>query len=68
VSGESLEAWGCGNQIFERSRLAFSYSSTKEPKPQSFIGSGFAIWTKQKDGSYKLSYSIWNLDFNPWEQ
>ncbi len=67
LSGESIEVWGCENQIFERATIAFSYSTRDEPTPKSYYGSNVTIWKKQADGSYKLYFSLWNLDFNPWE-
>jgi hypothetical protein len=68
MGGESTEIWGCGDQIFERGTLAFSYSTRSNPTPQAYYGSFLTIWQKQKDETYKIKYSIWNLDFNPWEQ
>lgn len=67
LSGETIEVWGCDDQIFERATIAFSYSTDDEPTTKSYYGSNLAIWKKQADGSYKLYFSIWNLDFNPWE-
>lgn len=68
ISGEIEDVWGCDDQIFERSTLAFSCSTRNEPEIKSFYGSSFSIWQKQKDNTYKLKFSIWNLDFNPWAE
>lgn len=67
IGGETEEIWGCNAQILERGTLSFSYSIQKQAKPQAFYGSFLTIWKQQKDGTYKIEYSIWNLDFNPWE-
>ena len=67
ISGTTAEVWGCENQIFERGTLAFSYITKKNEKPQAYYGSFISIWQKQEDGTYRIKYSIWNLDFNPWE-
>ena len=67
ISGETKEVWGCKGLIFERATIAFSYSTRQNREIKSYYGSNLAIWRKQADGTYKLKYSIWNLDFNPWE-
>lgn len=56
-----------GNEIFERGTFGLSVSSNESRKPQAYYGSYFQIWKKQSDGSYKIEYIIWNLDFNPFE-
>ena len=68
LSGEVNEGWQCGDLIYERGTLAFSYSTKFQPKPEAYYGSYFTVWKKQKDSSFKIKCSIWNLDFNPWEQ
>jgi ketosteroid isomerase-like protein len=67
ISGETIEVWGCEDQIFERGTLAFSYTTKQNAKPQAYYGSYIAIWQKQDDSAYRIKYSLWNLDFNPWE-
>ena len=67
ASGNVEDAWGCDDMIYERGTLAFSQTTRDNPKPEAYYGSYFTIWKKQADGSYKMRYTIWNLDFNPWE-
>ena len=67
LSGDIKEIWQCNDLIYERGTLAFSQSTHENPKPIAVYGSYFSMWKKQKNGEYKMRISIWNLDFNPWE-
>ena len=68
MTGNSLDVWGCGDLIYERGTVGFSSSTNEAPHPMAHIGSFFTIWQKQDDGSYKVKYFIWNLDYNPWKR
>ncbi len=57
--------WQKGDEIFERGNFAFSVTSKYFNKPKAYIGSYFQIWKLQKDNTFKISYNIWNMDFNP---
>jgi ketosteroid isomerase-like protein len=59
--------WQCGSEIFERGTFGMAISSKNSQKPMAFYGSYFQIWQKQPDGSFKITFIIWNLDFNPFE-
>lgn len=67
LSGNILDLWECDGLIYEKGTLAFSLTNKSDKKLQSFYGSYFTIWRQQKDGSYKIKFSMWNLDFNPFE-
>lgn len=64
-SGTIEETWECENMIYERGTFGMSVSSKEHPKPLAYYGSYFTIWKKTNDGSVKIKYIIWNLDFNP---
>lgn len=64
-NGNVEKRWQHGNDIYEYGSFGLSISEKKSPKPSAFYGSYFQIWQKQKDGTYLISYAIWNLDFNP---
>lgn len=59
--------WICGDEVYERGTFGQTASYKDSPKPIAVYGSYFEIWLKQTDGSYKIKYLIWNLDFNPYE-
>ena len=64
-SGTIKEIWECKNLVYERGTFGMSVSSKDHPKPLAYYGSYFTIWKKDDDGSLKIKYIIWNLDFNP---
>ena len=68
MTGNILNIWGCDDCIYERGTIAFSLTAEGMSHPAAYYGSYFTVWLKQKDGSYKIKYHIWNLDFNPWEK
>jgi len=68
MTGNILNVWGCEDYIYERGTIAFSLTAEGMSHPAAYYGSYFTVWLKQKDGSYKIKYHIWNLDFNPWEK
>jgi ketosteroid isomerase-like protein len=65
MSGTLEDVWKCGEMIYERGTFGMSMISKESPQPKAYFGAYFQIWKKQADGSYKLSYMISNLDFNP---
>lgn len=64
-SSKIEEIWECKNFVYERGTFGMSYSSKDKPKPLAYYGSYFTIWKKDIEGSLKIKYTIWNLDFNP---
>ena len=64
-NGTPEKRWMVNNDVFERGTFGMSVSTKDDPKPKAYYGSYFQIWKKQPDGKYKISYNIWNLDFNP---
>jgi len=66
IDGKVLNVWGCGEDIYERGTFSVSFSTKDQPKPQAIYGSYFTIWRRQEDGSYKIKFTMWNLDYNPW--
>ena len=63
-SGTVEKIWECSDNIYERGTFGNSLSSNDHPKPVAYYGSYFTIWQKEKDGSLKIKYLIYNLDFN----
>ena len=66
-TGSIEKRWQKGDEIFERGTFGMAVSSNVSSKPAAYYGSYFQIWKRQSDGSYKISFIIWNLDFNPYE-
>ncbi|MBS4036102.1 MAG: hypothetical protein KGZ85_16690 [Ignavibacterium sp.] len=66
-SGTIKDIWECENLVYERGVFGTSLSSKDSPKPSAYYGSYFTIWEKSNDGSLKIKYVIWNLDFNPYK-
>ena len=66
-SGTVEKRWQHENEIFERGSFGMSVSTNSSRKPKAYYGSYFQIWEVQSDGTYQISYVIWNLDFNPFE-
>lgn len=66
-TGTVEKRWRRGDEIYERGSFGMAVSSRDSRRPTAFYGSYFQIWQKQKDGSFKISFTIWNLDFNPFE-
>jgi len=64
-SGTTEEIWECEDRIYERGTFGMSFSYKDHPKPIGYYGSYFTIWQRDKDGSLKIKYVIWNLGFNP---
>lgn len=64
-NGVPEKRWMVADDVFERGTFGMSVSTKDDPKPKAYYGSYFQIWEKQSGGSYKISYIIWNLDFNP---
>ena len=59
--------WGRGNEIFEYGTFGMAISSKETSQPKAYYGSYFQIWQEYEDGSLKIKYNIWNLDFNPFD-
>lgn len=66
-SGTIEDMWESGDTIYERGTFGMSFSYKDHPKPIGYYGSYFTIWQREKDGSLKIKYVIWNLGFNPCE-
>ena len=66
-SGTPEKRWVCGNEIYEYGTFGMALSSRESKKPRAYYGSYFQIWQEFEDGSFKIKYTIWNLDFNPFE-
>jgi len=66
-SGNPEEIWECSKFVYERGDFGLAVSSNNHPKPVAYYGSYFTIWQKENDGSLKIKYVIWNLNFNPCE-
>ena len=65
ISSRIIDDWMCGDDYYERGSWAMSVTSNDSRQPVAFNGSYFQIWQKQKDGSYKIKFNIWNLDHQP---
>jgi ketosteroid isomerase-like protein len=66
-SGTSEKRWACGNEIYEYGTFGMAISSKESKRPKAYYGSYFQIWQEIEDGSFKIKYTIWNLDFNPFD-
>ncbi|MBI9071316.1 MAG: hypothetical protein JEY94_06940 [Melioribacteraceae bacterium] len=66
-SGNVEKRWQNGNEIFERGTFGMAVSSKNSVKPKAYYGSYFQIWNVESDDNIKISFVIWNLDFNPCE-
>jgi len=66
-TGNVEKRWQHGDEIFERGTFGMAVSTKASKHPQAYYGSYFQIWERQSDGSFKISFTIWNLDFNPFE-
>jgi ketosteroid isomerase-like protein len=67
IDAVTEKRWRSGNQIFDYGAFGMAISQSVSQKPDAYHGSYFQIWEIQSDGSFKLSYTIWNLDFNPFQ-
>jgi ketosteroid isomerase-like protein len=65
VSDNIQKDWLCGDDYYERGTWSMSITSNDTQRPIAFLGSYFQIWQKQKDGSYKIKFNIWNLNHQP---
>jgi ketosteroid isomerase-like protein len=66
-SGTPEEIWECEKFVYDRGTFGLAVSAKDHPKPVAYYGSYFTIWQKEDNGSLKVKYLIWNLDFNPCE-
>ena len=57
--------WQCGDEIFSMGTFGMAISSKETSQPKAYYGSFFQVWQEYEDGSFKIKYNIWNLDFNP---
>lgn len=62
---EPEEILECSEFVYDRGTFGMSYTYKDHPKPRAYYGSYFTIWQKEKDGSLKIKYLIWNLDYDP---
>ena len=53
--------------VFDIGTFGMSLISSDSPKPIAYYGSYFHTWQKQSDGSFKIKYTMSNLDFNPFD-
>jgi len=67
-TGSAEKRWLCGNEIYERGTFGMAVSSRESKIPRAYYGSYFQIWKICDDGSLKIKYTIWNLDFNPFDR
>jgi ketosteroid isomerase-like protein len=67
LSGTPSDFWICGDMAFELGTFGLSASSNESPHPVALHGSYFEIWEKTGN-TYKIKFSTWNLDYNPWEK
>lgn len=65
ASTNTIELWKADDRIYERSTFGVSISTYETRRPFAFYGSSFTVYVRQSDGSYKVKYSISNLDHNP---
>ena len=65
IGSTTHEDWLCGENYYERGTWSMSVTSNDQSRPVAFLGSYFQIWEKQKNGSYKIKFNIWNLDHSP---
>lgn len=68
MSGNSIEMWECGEMVYDLGTFGMSLINNDSPKPIAYYGSYFHIWQRQLEGSFKIKYSMSNLDFNPFEK
>lgn len=54
-----------GDAVVEVGVYKINMEVPQMPQPISDEGKYLAVWEKQKDGSYKMAYDIWNTDSNP---
>jgi ketosteroid isomerase-like protein len=66
-TANAKKRWQCGNEIFSMGTFGMAVSSKETSQPKAYYGSYFQIWQEYEDGSFKIKYNIWNLDFNPFE-
>jgi ketosteroid isomerase-like protein len=66
-SGTPEEMWECDKNLYERGKFGMAVSWKDHQRPEAYYGSYLTIWQKENDGSLKIKYLIWNLDFNPCE-
>lgn len=59
--------WQYENEIFEYGTFGMAISSKETSQPKAYYGSYFQIWQEYENGTFKIKYNIWNLDFNPCE-
>lgn len=55
----------CGNQVIEVGTYKMTMSIPGMPNDYEDHGKYMTIWEKQKDGSLKIKYEMWNTDVSP---
>jgi ketosteroid isomerase-like protein len=61
----TLKVIGNGDQITEIGTFKINLTLPNTTSPIDDQGKYLNIWEKQKDGSLKIKYQIWNTDVNP---
>lgn len=62
---EPEEIWECSEFVYDRGTFGMSFTYKDHPKPRAYYGSYFTVWHKENDGSLKIKYLTWNLDYDP---
>ncbi len=62
---EPEDIWECSEFVYDRGTFGMSYTYKDHPRPRAYYGSYFTIWQKEQDGSLKIKYLLWNLDYDP---
>jgi beta-lactamase regulating signal transducer with metallopeptidase domain/ketosteroid isomerase-like protein/DNA gyrase inhibitor GyrI len=67
LNSTSLDLWKCGDLVYDIRRFAGSVAAKQMSHPFAQNGKSFTLWQQQPDGSFKIIYSIFNSDNNPFE-
>ena len=59
-----IDAWICGNMVYEIGHYANSVTVPELPHPIADNGKYFMIWERQPDRSLKIKLLIWNTDLS----
>ncbi|MGD2084788.1 MAG: hypothetical protein PVH61_01270 [Candidatus Aminicenantes bacterium] len=62
ASNEIIDIWMSGDMVYEMGTFNLKIAFPNSAVPAADEGKYFAIWQVQKDGSFKVKYSIWNTN------